>query len=185
MARLQPLRELGTPLADLSQPMPFTAVQTAFDPLFPRNQLRAYWKSLYLDELSDDAIDTIATRAQERPEPLTLVNTFHMGGAINAVGPEDTAFSERSARYMVSIDGLWSDPEVDADRVAWVRAAWEDIGRFGTGAVYLNFTGLADEPASAGVDTAFGRKLSRLAEVKAKYDPDNFFRHNNNIAPAP
>ena len=183
-AVLQPLRELGTPLADLSQPMPFTAVQTAFDPLFPRNELRAYWKSLYLDELSDEAIDTIARRAQERPEPLTLVNTFHMGGAINAVDAEDTAFSERSARYMVSIDGLWSDPEVDANRVAWVRSTWEDIGRFGTGAVYLNFMGLSDEPASAGVDTAFGRNLRRLAEIKATYDPDNFFRHNNNIAPA-
>jgi FAD binding domain/Berberine and berberine like len=184
MPMLQPLRELGTPLVDLSQPMPFTAVQSAFDPLFPRGQLRAYWKTQYLDELSDAAIDTIAAKALDRPEPLTLVNTFHMGGAINDVGPEDTAFAERSSPFMVSIDGLWGDPARDADLVGWVRSAWRDIGEFGTGAEYLNFTGLAEEAPSASVDSAFGRNLRRLAEIKAKYDPDNFFRRNNNIAPA-
>jgi FAD/FMN-containing dehydrogenase len=184
MSVLAPLRELGTPLADLSQPMPFTAVQTAFDPLFPRNELQAYWKSQYLEELSDEAIEAIAGRAQDRPAPLTLVNTFHMGGAISKVGPEDTAFATRSAPFMISIDGMWTDPADSADRVAWVRSAWDEISKFGTGDVYLNFTGLADEAPSAGVDSAFGRNLRRLAEVKATYDPDNFFRLNNNIAPA-
>jgi FAD/FMN-containing dehydrogenase len=184
MEVLQPLRELGTALADISQPMPFTAVQAAFDPFFPRNTLRAYWKSQYLDELSDDAIDTIASRAQDRPAPLTLVNTFHMGGAINAVDAEDTAFAERSAPFMISIDGMWDDASDDEANVAWVRSAWEQIGKFGTGGVYLNFTGLADEELTAGVDSALGRNLKRLAEVKATYDPDNFFRVNNNILPA-
>ena len=184
MPLLQPLRELGTPLADLSQPMPFAAVQAAFDPLFPRNQIRAYWKSQYLDELTDEAIDIIASRAQDRPAPLTLVNTFHMGGAISTVDPEATAFAERTSPYMVSIDGMWDDPADDEDNVAWVRAAWDAVGRVGNGAVYLNFTGLADEANTAAVDSAFGRNLRRLAEVKADYDPDNFFRLNNNIAPA-
>jgi len=184
MKVLQPLRELGTHLVDLSQPMPFTAVQAAFDPLFPRNQLRAYWKSQYLDELSDGAIDLMAAKAAERPSPLTLVNMFHMGGAIADVGPEDTAFSERSSPYMVSIDGMWPDAADDADNVAWVRSTWDAFSQFGTGGVYLNFTGRDDEAPSAGVDSAFGRNLTRLGEVKAKYDPDNFFRLNNNIAPA-
>jgi FAD/FMN-containing dehydrogenase len=186
MKVLQPLRELAgrTPLVDLSQPMPFTAVQTAFDPLFPRNQLRAYWKAQYLDELSDGAIDLMAAKAAERPAPLTLVNMFHMGGAIADVGPEETAFSERTSPYMVSIDGMWTDEADDADNVAWVRSTFEAFSEFGTGGVYLNFTGLEDEAPSAGVDSAYGRNLSRLGEVKAKYDPDNFFRLNNNIAPA-
>ena len=183
MPVLQPLRELGTPLVDLSQPMPFTAVQSAFDPLFPRGQLRAYWKSQYLDELSDGAIDVIAAKAKSRPSPMTLVNTFHMGGAIGDVDPEATAFAERDSQYMISIDGIWDDPADDADTIAWVRSAWEDIGEFGNGAVYLNFTGRADEAAGAGVDSAFGRNVRRLTEVKAKYDPDNFFRLNHNIAP--
>jgi FAD/FMN-containing dehydrogenase len=184
MKVLQPLRELGTPLVDLSQPMPFTAVQSAFDPLFPRGQLRAYWKSQYLDELSDGAIDLMAARAAERPAPLTLVNMFHMGGAIANVGPEDTAFATRSAPYMVSIDGMWSDPADDADNVAWVRSTWDAFREFGTGDVYLNFTGLDDEAPSAGTESAFGRNMRRLAEVKSKYDPANFFRFNNNITPA-
>jgi FAD/FMN-containing dehydrogenase len=183
MKVLQPLRELGTHLVDLSQPMPFTAVQTAFDPLFPRGHLRAYWKAQYLDELSDGAIDLMAAKAAERPAPLTLVNMFHMGGAIADVAPEDTAFSERSAPYMVSIDGMWSDEADDADNVAWVRSTFDAFSEFGTGGVYLNFTG-RDVAPSAGVDSAYGRNLKRLAEVKSAYDPENFFRFNNNITPA-
>jgi FAD/FMN-containing dehydrogenase len=184
MKVMQPLRELGTPLFDMSGPTPFVGVQTGFDPLFPRDTLRAYWKSQYLSELTDDAIDTIAAKAGERPAPLTLVNTFHMGGAIADVGEEDTAFATRRAPYMISIDGMWSDAAEDAANVAWVRAAWSEIAEFGTGEVYLNFTGLANEAAQAGVDSAFGRNLRRLAEVKAKYDPNNFFQLNNNILPA-
>jgi FAD/FMN-containing dehydrogenase len=164
--------------------MRYTAVQSGFDPLFPRNTLRAYWKSQYLDELPDAAIDVIAGRAQNRPAPLTIVNTMHMGGAIAAVDPERTAFAERSAPFMVSIDGVWSDPEDDADTIAWVRSAWEAVKEHGNGGVYLNFTGLADEAATAGVDTAYGRNLERLAQVKATYDPENFFHINNNIQPA-
>ena len=183
MAEMQALRELGTPLLDISQPMPFTAVQTAFDGLFPRNHLRAYWKSVYLDELVDDAIDTIAAKANDRPSPLTLVNTFHMGGAIDDVGAEDTAFAERGSQFMISIDGMWTEESDDAANVAWVRNAWKEISQYGNGHVYLNFTGRSDEAPSAGVDTALGRNMARLAKVKADYDPDNFFRLNDNISP--
>jgi FAD/FMN-containing dehydrogenase len=168
----------------MSGPTPFTAVQTGFDPLFPRNELRAYWKSQYLDELSDGAIDLIADRARNRPAPLTLVNTFHMGGAIAAVDPEATAFAQRSAPFMVSIDGMWTDPADDADTIAWVRSAWDAVSAYGNGGEYLNFTGRADEAAGASVESAFGPNLERLAEVKAAYDPDNLFRINNNIRPA-
>ena len=184
LAEMQPLRELGTPLFDMSGPTPFVGVQTGFDALFPRDTLRAYWKSQYVDELSDAAIDTIAAKAQDRPAPLTLVNTFHMGGAIARVGEEDTAFATRTSPYMVSIDGMWTEAGDDQANVAWVRSAWSDVGEYGTGEVYLNFTGLADEDATAGVDSAMGRNLGRLAEIKAKYDPDNFFRINNNVVPA-
>jgi FAD/FMN-containing dehydrogenase len=179
-----PLRELGTPLFDMSGPTPFVGVQTGFDPLFPRGELRAYWKSQYLNELSDDAIETIAAKAGERPAPLTLMNVFAMGGAIAKVGEEETAFATRKPPYMVSIDGMWSDAADDDANVAWVRDAWNAVKEYGTGEVYLNFTGRADEAPDAGVDSALGRNMARLAEIKAKYDPDNFFRVNDNIAPA-
>ena len=107
-----------------------------------------------------------------------------MGGALADVDPEDTAFATRTAPFMVSIDGMWTDAGDDEANIAWVRSAWDEVSRFGTGDVYLNFTGLADEAPSAGVDSAFGRNMQRLAQVKAKYDPDNFFRMNNNITPA-
>ena len=184
MKEMQPLRELGTVLFDMSGPTPFTAVQSGFDPLFPRNALRAYWKSLYLRELSDDVIDVIAGRALDRPAPLTLVNTFHMGGAIADVDAEDTAFAERDAPYMISIDGMWTEPGDDAANIEWVRSAFGRLEPYGNGSVYLNFTGRADEAPSAGVDSAFGRNLLRLAELKAEYDPENFFRLNANITPA-
>jgi FAD/FMN-containing dehydrogenase len=184
LAEMQPLRELGTALFDMSGPTPFVGVQTGFDALFPRDTLRAYWKSQYVDELTDEAIDTIAAAANDRPAPLTLVNTFHMGGAIARVGEEETAFHQRTSPYMVSIDGMWLDAADDDANIEWVRSAWNAVAEHGTGEVYLNFTGLADEAPQAGVDSAYGRNLARLAEIKAKYDPENFFRINNNVVPA-
>lgn len=170
----RPLRELGEPLVDISQPMPFTFVQSAFDALFARGEFRSYWKSQYLAELTDGAIDALAAAARSRPAPFCVMNIWHMGGAIADVGPEDSAFAERESPFMISIDGNWSDPAMDAEGIAWVRASWAAVGEFGTGAVYLNFTGLEGEDAS--VDSAYGRNLRRLAEVKRAYDPGNFFR---------
>ena len=142
--RIQPLRELGTPLFDCPGPMPFVGVQTGFDPLFPRGVLRAYWKTQYLDELTDEAIDMIAARARPTVAAHARQHVPH-GRGDRAVGAEDTAFATRSAPYMVSIDGMWADPGDDEENVAWVRSAWEAVREFGTGDVYLNFTGLADE----------------------------------------
>jgi FAD/FMN-containing dehydrogenase len=183
MATLQPLRELATPLFDMSQPMPYTAVQSAFDPFFPRQTLRAYWKSQYLDELPDDAIDALAARAMDRPGPMSLVNTFHLGGAVHDVGPEGSAFAERSSPWMVSFDSMWGDASNDASAIAWTRSAWQEMTRWGNGTPFLNFTGRVEEPLDAGVDSAFGRNLRRLSAIKAVYDPDNFFRLNNNVPP--
>jgi FAD/FMN-containing dehydrogenase len=183
MAVMQPLRELGTPLADISGPLPFTAVQAAFDPFFVRGTLRSYWKSTYVSQLSDEVLDIVVRRAQDRPSPRVFVITFLMGGAINRVNPEDTAYSERAADWMVSIDGNWHDAADDDRVIGWVRDTWSEVHKLGTGTTYLNFTGLADEATDAGVESAFGRNLQRLTETKARYDPDNLFRLNNNIAP--
>lgn len=184
MSLIQPLRELGTPLADISQPLPFSAIQAAFDPFFVRGTLRSYWKSTFVQDLGDEVVDIVVDKAQSRPSKRTFVVVFLMGGAINRVGAENTAYGERSANWMVSIDGNWEDPADDERVVAWARQAWSEVHDLGTGTTYLNFTGLADEPTDSGVASAFGRNLRRLAETKAKYDPENFFRLNNNIAPA-
>jgi hypothetical protein len=184
MKIMQPLRELGVPLADISQPMPFSMVQSAFDPLFPMGKLQSYWKAQNLADLPDKAIEVIASRANQRPSPLTLVVTFQMGGAINRVGSTETAYAERSAPWMSSIDGNWENPADNQKNVAWVRESFKLISPYSTGTTYTNFTGQDDEPAVALASTAYGANMARLRLIKATYDPDNFFRLNANIAPA-
>jgi FAD/FMN-containing dehydrogenase len=184
MAALAPFRELATPVADISQPMPFHTVQSAFDWLTPPGVHRAYWKSQYLPALSDEVIAVLAAHAQTRPGDTMLVNVFHMGGAIAEVAPDATAFSERAWPYMVSIDGMWPDSDDDADRIAWVRRVWDDVATFGTGTTYTNFTGQFDETLSDSADSALGENLARLRALKGRYDPTNFFRLNANIEPA-
>ena len=184
MRVMQPLRELGQPLVDISQPMPFHVVQTAFDPMFPMGKLQSYWKAQNLAALPDQAIEIIAARANQRPSPLTLVVTFQMGGAINRIGASDTAYAERSAPWMSSVDGNWDNPADNAANIAWVRESFRQIAPFSTGTTYTNFTGQADEAAGAAASTAYGRNMERLRAIKAAYDPDNFLRLNANIAPA-
>jgi FAD/FMN-containing dehydrogenase len=180
---LQPLRELATPLADISQPMPFAVVQSAFDAFFPRGLLRAYWKSAYVPELSDEVIEIVARRSAERPSGLTFVDVYPMGGEVARVGPDESAFGERAAQYMLSVAGNWPDAGDDEANIAWVREAWAEVDALGTGSTYLNFTG-PEDPTASSVPHAFGRNIDRLTEVKARYDPGNLFRRNNNIQPS-
>ena len=184
MKIIQPLREIGTPLADISGPLPFVGVQAAFDEFFQRGTLRSYWKSTFVQELTDPILDILVNKARNRPSDRTFVVTFLMGGAINTVGAEDTAYSERSANWMLSMDGNWADASDDEKVISWVRDAWAELHEHGTGTLYLNFTSAVEEATTVGVESAFGKNLERLAKIKAKYDPDNTFRLNNNIIPA-
>jgi FAD/FMN-containing dehydrogenase len=182
---LQPLRELGTPLLDLGAEMPFRMFQAAFDPFFPKGQLASYWKSVYLNELTDDLIDLIVRRAAQRPSPRTLVHVPMLGGAMSEVAPTATAFGDRSAPFMLSVDGNWVDPADTADNIAWVREVISEVEGFSVaGGTYLNFSGREEAAAAELVQAAYGDNLQRLAEVKKRYDPDNLFRLNNNVTPA-
>jgi FAD/FMN-containing dehydrogenase len=184
MKALQPLRELGTPLADISGPMPFAFANSAFDPLFPMGTYQSYWKAQNLDTLPDEVIEVVAEKADARPSPLTLAVIFQMGGAINAVDTAATAYGERTANWMSSFDGNWEDPADNADNVRWVRNAFEEVGKYGKGTTYTNFTGQLDESAETLTANAYGPNTARLREVKRRYDPDNLFRLNPNIVPA-
>jgi hypothetical protein len=164
--------------------MPFSIVQSAFDPLFPMGKLQSYWKAQNLADLPDKALEVIATRANQRPSPMTLVVTFQMGGAINRVGSAETAYAERSAPWMSSIDGNWENAADNAKNIAWVRESFRQIAPYSTGTTYTNFTGQSDETAAALTATAYGGNMNRLRRIKAHYDPANFFRLNPNIAPA-
>jgi FAD/FMN-containing dehydrogenase len=184
MKVLQPLRELGTPLADISGPTPFVGVNSAFDPFFPMGTYQSYWKAQNLDTLPDEALAVIAAKANSRPSPVTLAVVFHMGGAINRVGSGDTAYTERTAEWMSSFDGNWEDRKDNVANIAWVRDAFNEVARYGKGSTYTNFTGQDDETADALAQNAYGANAARLRAIKKQFDPDNFFRINPNILPA-
>ena len=179
---LHPLRELGTPLLDLSGSMPYTTLQAAFDPFFPRGWLY-YWKSRYLDRLDAEAVDAILRYAAERPSSDSLMALWHLGGgAASQVPAEATAFGSRKAPYMLSFDTTWTDPSETERNIAWTRSAWAAMARFGTGGVYLNFAGFGEEKEAL-VRAGYGTNYERLEALKTEYDPGNLFRMNQNIRP--
>ena len=180
---VQPLRELGTPLADLSSPAPYSAVQTGFDGLFPKGELNYYWRSLYLDGLGDDLVDLLVERGVDRPSPSTLVGLWQLGGAMSRVPADATAFGRRDMPYLLSIDSTWSDPSETDRNVGWNRALWAEMHAYSSGASYLNFPGLGEEKEAL-VRAAYGDNYARLVELKDRYDPGNLFRLNQNIPPS-
>jgi FAD/FMN-containing dehydrogenase len=179
---LQQLRDYGPPLADMFQPMPYNAAQRMADFLWPAG-LHSYWKSRYLTALSDDAIDVIVGFFARVPSARTVVVLEHNGdGAFDRVPDAATAFGHRGWPYNFVVTSAWSDPN-DTDRnVSWTREFFEAMRPFAAPDVYVNYLG-ADEGAD-GVKAAYGGKLARLMSLKAKFDPTNLFRMNQNIAPA-
>jgi FAD/FMN-containing dehydrogenase len=180
---IQPLRELGTPVLDLSGPAPYSGVQAAFDPLFVKGERQNYWKSLYVDKLEDDAIEQICSRALDRPDPWALIALWHLGGAMNRVDPAETALGERSAPYLYSLDTSWTNPADNEKAIAWTREAWAEMKPHSRGGVYLNFPGQGEE-GEALLRASYGSdNYDRLVKIKTRYDPANLFRLNQNILP--
>ena len=177
----QALRSLASPLFDMSGPLPYTTLQSAIDGAFVKG-MQAYWKSLYLDHLTDDAISTLIRFGKERPSPFTQVAIWNLGGAIRRVGPTETAYTNRQAPFMISFDSLWIHPDETDRNIQWTRNAWSTIRQSFTGSgLYPNFPGLAEDQDVARM--AYGPNYDRLVEIKNKYDPDNLFRMNLNIQP--
>lgn len=179
----KPLRELGTLMTDFSGRMNYSDVQRLFDEQTPFGAMRCYWKARYLKELPDAMIDLAMENAGRAPSPNSISSLWNMGRAVRAVPAKATAFGDRSMGWMYSADGVWADAADDAANIAWARESWSRAERFGHhGRAYLNFTGHGEDEALT--RTAFGAGYERLAQVKAKYDPANMFRFNQNIAPA-
>jgi len=179
---VQPLRELGTPLLDLSGPWPWVGLQSGFDGLFPKGGFY-YWKSRALATLTDEAIDEIAEFADRRPTPNTDIVIWHHGGAMNRVGDADTAYAGRDAPYLVTGETTWMDAAHTDKSLDWGREIWEAMGKHSTGGLYLNFPGFGEEKEEL-VKAGYGANYQRLTELKATYDPANLFRMNQNIVPA-
>jgi FAD/FMN-containing dehydrogenase len=179
----QPLCALVPPVLDLSGTMPYLAVQSAFDPFFPADVLRYYWKSAYLDSMSDEVVDAVTRWAGERSSPRTLLSIRHLQGAIGRVPAGSTAFGDRSAPFLLSIDATWEAAEEDGEHIAWTRGVWSDMQRFSRGAMYFNFPGFLEE-GEALLRDSYGANYDRLVRSKDEYDPANLFRMNQNLRPA-
>jgi len=180
---VEPLRATVAPAIDLVGPMPYTALQVMFDATAPRG-IHAYWKTEYLHDLGDDAVDVLVNHAgrMRSLSPFAAVHLHHWGGAIKRADADSTAFAHRDADYVLNIIGLWMEHEKPDQHIAWARDFAQAIQPLSTGQVYLNFLG--DEGAER-VKAAYGAaRYERLVALKNKYDPTNLFRLNQNIKPS-
>jgi FAD/FMN-containing dehydrogenase len=173
------LRALGKPIADVISPHPFVGWQAAFDPLLTPGA-RNYWKSHDFADLSDAAIDVIIRSARALPSPECEVFIAHVGGAMARVSPEETAWPNRKAHFVMNAHSRWREKSQDSTCIAWARELADAAAPYAMGSVYVNFM---PEDESDRVETAYGENYRRLAEIKRRYDPDNLFRMNQNIRP--
>lgn len=170
-AALAPLTELGSPLMDASGTGSYTDAQRALDPAFPAGG-RYFFKSHFLDELTDAAVDALVACDANRPDAQSLMVIRTLGGAVDRVRPDESAYPHRGARYNLSIDAAWTDPAFDGTAIGWARRSWDAMAPFGTGGVYVNFAGLDAETDRGAL---FGAGTQRLDRVCAAYDPDGVF----------
>jgi FAD/FMN-containing dehydrogenase len=180
---IQPLREIDTPLVDMSGRMPYVEAQKLFDPEYPDGR-RYYWKSIYLPDLGDETVAALASHAATRPSPISSLDIWALGGALQRMPASHGAFMGRDEPFLLGIEANWDDPAADAANVGWAREVFADMQRrFPTTGAYLNFPGFAEE-GDAMLRRSFKDNWRRLQAIKAKSDPDNLFRSNLNIAPA-
>ena len=177
---LAPLRSLGTPIADVVGMQPFTAWQGAFDPLLTPGAYN-YWKSHNFVELHDGLLDVLVSLAAQLPTDECEIFIGQLGGAINRVPSDATAYPHRNANFAMNVHTRWRQPSDQRRSIDWARKLFGDAAPYATGGVYVNFM---PEDEIDRVASAYGANYARLAALKAKYDPDNLFRLNQNVAPA-
>ncbi len=180
----KPLREFSTPIVDLSGVMPYVEAQSAlFDADYPAHEMRYYWKSTYLNALSDEAIDKLIALQAENPSGFSTIDIWQLGGAMSRVAPDATAFGSRSAPFLIGIEANWVHPEQDTANISWNRKVYRELQPYSNGSEYQNFPGLLED-RDAIARSAFGSNYQRLVELKNKYDPTNLFSLNPNIKPS-
>ncbi len=177
---LAPLRRLGTPLFDDVGPKSYPEVQTIFNPeVFPHGMQR-YWKSSFLKNPPDAALDIALEYADQMASPHSMILLYLVHGAATRVPADATAFGLREALWNLDVIGQWTEPADANQHIPWVRECWKALDAHSTGGVYVNHLG-SDEPER--VRDAFGQNYARLVQVKQQYDPANVFRFNQNIRP--
>jgi FAD/FMN-containing dehydrogenase len=177
---LQGFRDVAPTVAEHVGAMPYPALNAVFDPLVPRG-LQHYWKAVYVKELTDEAI---AAHLAHGPRVTVVNSTMHLypiNGACHDVPADATAFGHRDASYACVIAGMWPDPAGNEANIRWVRDYYAALAPHSEPGGYVNFASTDDQPRVRG---NFGAGYDRLAEIKQRYDPDNLFHLNQNVAPA-
>ncbi len=180
-AHWQPMLDAGEPLGSFFAPMPYPALNMMFDGLNVPG-LQGYWKTAFLHTLRDDALHTAVRYAPGIPSVHSANHFYPMDGAVQHVAAEATAFAHRNINFTVDVVGQWPDASENEANIAWVRDYWTALLEFSEPGGYLNFQ---DSDDQSRIEETLGSNYARLAELKAKYDPDNFFHINQNITPAP
>jgi FAD/FMN-containing dehydrogenase len=175
-----PLRALG-PVVDLVEAMPYVAAQQLIEPGNPKG-MRNYWTADFYDTLPDDALDVLVEHATNPVSPMTQILLVPGGGAISRVPEDAMAFGQRHAEWNIHYLSMWADPADDTKNIEYTRAIAGAMKPWASGRVYLNFIG---DEGQERVESGFGpEKYARLQGLKKQWDPDNLFRHNQNIEPA-
>ena len=177
---LEPIRSYRPPAFEFFGPMPFPMLQGLFDPLYPAG-LQWYWKADFFKELSDAAIEKHLEHAPLLPTWQSTMHLYPVNGKVNRVGEGETAFSHRDSVWSEVIVGVDPDPTNAGKITEWARNYYDALHPFGAGGAYLNFM---MEEGEDRIRATYRGNYDRLAKIKAKYDPDNFFRVNQNIRPA-
>lgn len=179
-ADLRALRSFGPPAADHVETMPYTALQTSLDPTAPYGA-RNYWKSDFISELTDEAIETLVQGSSRLASPLSMVHIHHIGGAMSRQPAGGSAFAHRGSAFLYNVISTWTEQSEDPIHIHWARTLFDELGPHSAGTGYLNFLG---DEGEVRAEAAYGSSLARLSDLKRRYDPDNVFRVNQNIRPA-
>jgi len=177
---LTQIREAFPPLFEHIGVMPFPALQSMFDPIIPPG-LQWYWKGDFVSELSDEAIEQHVQYGTHLPSMLSMMHLYPVDGQAGRVGRNDTAFSYREAKWSMVIGGIDPDPANREKITRWAKDYWNALHPYCSGGAYVNF--MMDE-GSERVRATYRDNYDRLAAIKARYDPGNLFRVNQNIKPA-
>lgn len=175
-----PIRSFKKPVLDLVGPMPFTAIQTMFDPMYPAG-MNWYWKTVFAKDMGDAALDVHLKHGSRMPTLLSSMHIYPLNGAAAQVQDNETAWNFREANYSIVILGIDPDPHGKETITNWASDYWNALQPYSLGGAYVNF--IMDEGADS-VKNNYGKNYKRLSEIKAKYDPANIFRVNQNIKPA-
>jgi FAD/FMN-containing dehydrogenase len=176
---LKPFRDVAPIVANGTGPLPYPALNAAFDGLYPKG-IRAYWKGAFVKELPQEAIAAHVEHGSRVPEVSATMHLYPINGACHRVGPTDTAFAYRDAKYGMVFLAAWTDPAKDAERIQWVRDYYQALAPYSEPGGYINF--MQDDDYHKIRDN-YRENYERLVQVKRAYDPGNLFHINQNIAP--